>query len=993
VAVAHSQHLAIKTYTTADGLSNNSVHKIFSDSRGLIWFATSEGLSRFNGYDFTTYGTAQGLPHPNVYSILESRAGVFWVGTGAGLASFSSALDPKSSSLFTTYLLAGESTTEVRALAEGRDGTIWVGTNGGLWRSAGPGPGTRFQPVDFRFRLLDLGIVALIEDAFQTLWIGTDTGVFRRWPDGHIAQYQSALAALIADQGVKTLRKAPDGSLLVGTGRGFMTCTPTSTGCSNEQFWDRRRGLSDAYVLDVANGAAGDVWVVSLSALTVVPWAPPGKARTVASRKDLGDFPLEAVASDHDGNLWVGSDGGGVSRFNNDGLVTYSEKEGLGSRDVISVFEDGPGDLLAVTRSPNGLFLNRYLEEKFQSIRLKISPQFVSPIWHGQYQVIARTGEGEWWVATHEGLARFSGIRSPSELSRAQPHYDLGDKDLKSQIIRLFRDGRDNLWISQQHSAWNVLVRWNPHTGRFERFPASAGGPDLANDHAQAYAEDFGGNLWIGLWRGGLWRMSSRGFQHYTLPKELLAGAINWLFRDHIGHIWVGSSIGGAARIDRPEDKNSRITRYTTGDGLSSDTILCITEDLSGYIYLCTGRGVDRLDPTSGHVKHFTTADGLAFGELQIAFRDKNGWLWFGTQQGLSRLIPANAQSRRPPPVIITEVNAGGRSAAISPAGEMEVSIPNLNPGQAQVEIQFAGLSLQAGEALRYQYRLDGSAKDWGTATAQRAVIYSGLRPGSYRFLVRAVNSEGLVSAEPARVLFTILPPIWMRWWFLLSASTTVGLAIASAWRYRQRQLAAVNRVRMRIAADLHDDIGSSLSQVAILSELVRRAPAPGVAEASGPLDQIADVCRELVDSMSDIVWATDPRRDRLGDLVQRMREFAGEVLGGSNIEFRFLAGGIEAREKLTANSRRQVFLIFKESVHNVIRHSRCTRAEASLEQQGNSLVLRIWDNGIGFDISRKHDGHGLASMRDRAANLRAEIKCSSGPDGTVIYLRVPLHG
>jgi signal transduction histidine kinase/ligand-binding sensor domain-containing protein len=993
VAEAHSQHLAIKTYTTVDGLSNNSIHKILPDTRGLIWFATSEGLSRFDGYDFVTYGTAQGLPHPNVYSILESRAGVFWVGTGGGLASFSSASRPKPSNLFVTYPLAGESTTEVRGLAEGRDGTIWVGTNRRLWRSAGTGRGGKFQPVDFGFGLLDLGIVALIEDELQTLWIGTQTGLYRRWPDGHIAQYQSASSALIADQGVKTLRKAPDGSLLVGTGRGFMTCTPTSTGCSNEQFWDRRRGLSDEYILDAANGAAGDAWAVSLSALSVIPCAPPGKARMVASRKDLGDFPLEAVASDHEGNLWVGSDGGGVSRFTHDGLVTYSEKQGLGSRDVISVFEDGPGELLAVTKSPNGLFLNRYLEERFQAIRLNISPQLVSPIWHGQYQVIAETAAGEWWLATHEGLAKFSGIRDLSQLSRAPPRYQLGDKEQRAQIIRLFPDGRGNLWISQQHSPWNVLVRWSPLDGRFERFPASAGGPDLANDHAQAYAEDLGGNLWIGLWRGGLWRMSSRGFEHYALPRELIAGAINWLFRDHIGRIWVGSSIGGAARIDRPEHENSPITRYTTGDGLSSDTILCITEDLSGYIYLCTGRGVDRLDPQNRRVKHFTTADGLVFGELQTAFRDKRGWLWFGTQQGLSRLIPANAQSRRPPPVIITEVNAGGRSAAISPAGEMEVSLLDLNPGQAQVEIQFVGLSLQAGEALRYQYRLNGSAKNWGTATAQRAVIYSGLRPGSYRFLVRAVNSEGLVSAEPAQVLFTILPPIWMRWWFLLSASTTAGLAIRSAWRYRQRQLAAVHRVRMRIAADLHDDIGSSLSQVAILSELARRAPAPGVAEAGDPLDQIADVCRELVDSMSDIVWTTDPRRDRLGDLVQRMREFAGELLGGSNIEFRFLAGGIETREKLTANARRQIFLIFKESIHNVIRHSRCTRSEASLEQQGNSLVLRIWDNGIGFDVSRDHEGHGLVSMRDRAANLGAEIKCSSGPDGTVIYLRVSLHG
>jgi signal transduction histidine kinase len=187
----------------------------------------------------------------------------------------------------------------------------------------------------------------------------------------------------------------------------------------------------------------------------------------------------------------------------------------------------------------------------------------------------------------------------------------------------------------------------------------------------------------------------------------------------------------------------------------------------------------------------------------------------------------------------------------------------------------------------------------------------------------------------------------------------------------------------------LHDDIGSSLSQIAILSELARKKLAPS---GTGALDQIADVSRELVDSMSDIVWATDPNRDRVGDFAERMREFAGEVLGGSDIEFRLALTAIDANQKLNANLRRQVYLIFKECIHNVIRHSAATEACVRLETTGGYLMLEVTDNGKGFDVARRSNGHGVDSLRERAASLAGDIKWISGPGGTTVRLSVPLH-
>jgi signal transduction histidine kinase len=332
-------------------------------------------------------------------------------------------------------------------------------------------------------------------------------------------------------------------------------------------------------------------------------------------------------------------------------------------------------------------------------------------------------------------------------------------------------------------------------------------------------------------------------------------------------------------------------------------------------------------------------------------------------------------------------IRVEGDALAIHPAGETMVSLPDLSPGRDRVQFDFTAISFEAGDVLRYQFMLKGAEEVWTPPAPQRSVIYAGLRPGSYRFLVRAISSDGLVSPQPASVAFTIRAPFWLRWWFPIVVLGFISFAIELIRRYRARQLAAVQRVRMRIATDLHDDIGSGLSQIAILSEVVKRQVTQGTADV---LDQIAGVSRELVDSMSDIVWATDPDRDHVGDLTQRMKEFAGEVLGGSEIKFRLFIGGIEEKRKLSVNVRRQVYLVYKECINNVVHHSESTEAKVSLNGGHAFLALEVSDNGKGFDVTRNCHGHGLASLRDRAAKLGGSIEWVSGATGTTVKMRVP---
>jgi signal transduction histidine kinase len=242
---------------------------------------------------------------------------------------------------------------------------------------------------------------------------------------------------------------------------------------------------------------------------------------------------------------------------------------------------------------------------------------------------------------------------------------------------------------------------------------------------------------------------------------------------------------------------------------------------------------------------------------------------------------------------------------------------------------------------------------------------------------------------------FQLLPPLWRRWWVQGLFGVLVLSTVYALYRFRLAQLLELERVRTRIATDLHDDIGSNLTQISILSEVVRRKVGQDSDMVSEPLMRIADLSRELVDSMSDIVWAVNPRRDHIGDLAQRMRRFASDVLSARNIEFKFYTVDGNLDKEMRADKRRQVFLVFKEGINNIVRHSECKGVTIELSVEKQRLVLKLCDDGRGFDPAKANGnthGHGLESMAERVRSIGGEFNLESRPgQGTAVSLRIPL--
>jgi signal transduction histidine kinase len=572
------------------------------------------------------------------------------------------------------------------------------------------------------------------------------------------------------------------------------------------------------------------------------------------------------------------------------------------------------------------------------------------------------------------------------ETARPIAVYGISDGLGASQVFRLFEDSRDHIWVSTTSSATSGLARWEPVLGRFRDLAGSPGLPSLKDDLARSFSEDRGGSVWIGF-NTGLVRYANGKFQFFSEKDGLPPGAILDIHVDRSNRIWLASRDGGLVRVDQPEDVHPRFVSYTKAEGwLSSNNVEVIGEDASGLLYVGGGSGLDRFEPDTGRVKHFGSAEGLPPGQLRTAFRDRHGALWFGMTNGLARLVPATISRRAPPSILITGLRVGGIPRSLSALGEREMSLADLSAHENQLQIDFVAPGFGPGEVLRYQYRLDGADSNWSTLGDQRTVTYASLASGRYTFAARAVNSDGIVSPQTASIAFTILRPVWQRWWFVTLAMIVLGLTVHALYRRRVARLLEIANMRTHIATDLHDDIGANLTRIALLSEMAKQTRG----EAS--LTSIARIARESVSSMNDIVWAINPRRETLLELTRRMRQHAEEVFTLRDIAVRFNAPDSADSPKLGMDVRRDLLLIFKEAVNNAARHSGCSAVDIELRVAGSRLVLIVADNGAGFDASRESDGQGLMSLQRRARRLGGTLDVTSSPgSGTRVTVNAPI--
>ncbi len=979
-ATVHAEHLPVKTYTVADGLPRDMVYKIKQDSRGFLWFCTMDGISRFDGYAFTNFTTNDGLPDRHVNDFLETKSGTIFIATDGGLARLNpkGLANSKDNPLFTLILPDNPKAKAFQFLFEDETGVIWAGTSDGLYTL---NERRELAAVDLgpaRPDIERLFVSAIIKDRRGVMWIGTYGALFRLLPSGEVHRFTKANG--LPETSISTLHEDKNGRIWVGTrpGTGFfglslLVSEPEIDQEIVERKYAQKDGLPSAWITDLLESSDGKFWVGTTSGLCEWQGGETSVCKTYTTGNGLCSENVWTIAEDKDKNLWVGSRCG-TKKWARYGFTSYFEEDGLGYKMADSIFENAAGELFVSFNKGSGRMVSRFDGEKFELAE----PRFPSNInyygW-GWKQTVWQDRSGDWFFPTGDGLFRFAKPTRFEELANTAPQkIEFGANG--KEIFRFFEDSRGDFWIASGSPF--QLWHWERSTDTWRDITLESG--IGKNSLGTSFVEDDAGNLWIGTGSDSddttLIRYRDGYFHAFTQAENaLLTGWIRDLFVDHAGRLWIANTITGLLRLDDVNAGQLNFVRYTLAEGLSTLGVSCVTEDEFGRIYVGTGRGIDRLDPETGQIENFTTADGLPNSNIEVSLRDRNNNLWFGTTNGLARLVPEPKKDRQPPNVLITGLRVNGEPQSVSILGETTIPQLDLKADQRQVTVDFVGLGASLGEKMRYEYRFDDS--DW-TAAGERTLNFANLASGNYQFEVRTVTADRIYS-QPAAVAFKIAAPIWQRWWFIAGLLALTAVLIYVFYRYRLARLLELERIRTRIATDLHDDIGANLTRIALLTEVANQQTQAGAGNGKrNLLPSIAEIARESVASMNDIVWAISPDHDSLLDLTRRMRQHAEEVFAYRDIDLEFHAPSPDNELKLSVGVRRDLLLIFKEAANNAVKHSACTKVIIDFSCKNSILSLRIKDNGKGFDGDPESDGQGLSSMTRRAKALGGKLKIDS---------------
>jgi two-component sensor histidine kinase len=389
----------------------------------------------------------------------------------------------------------------------------------------------------------------------------------------------------------------------------------------------------------------------------------------------------------------------------------------------------------------------------------------------------------------------------------------------------------------------------------------------------------------------------------------------------------------------------------------------------------------------------FGKADGLPSVQCNgvskpAGWKGKDGRLWFPTIRGVVAVEPGIKTNDQPPPVLIEEILAGGRPLRPEGSAASDSLTLTVPPGRGGIAIHYTALSFQAPEKNRFKYWLEGVDAGWIDAGASRSAYYNNVAPAKYRFRVIACNNDGVWNEKGATLLLIIVPHYWQTWWFKLAAGAALALLLTLLYRSRVTRLRAIERLRIQIAANLHDDVGARLTKVAMVTELVDRQTLPG--QPTKPhIQNIFKTVREITQAMDEIVWTINPKNDTLEHLANYIFQYAQDYFQNTGLRCRLDLPAQLPDWPMSTEARHNLFMALKEALNNVLKHSDATEVRIGLEAAGGRMTLSITDNGRGFLIDQaRSKGNGLGNMAQRLAQIGGRLVLESEPGrGTKIKM------
>ncbi len=625
--------------------------------------------------------------------------------------------------------------------------------------------------------------------------------------------------------------------------------------------------------------------------------------------------------------------------------------------------------------------LHRYDGYAFKSYRH--DPDDATSLSPGATLALREDRTGRLWIGTEDGLNRFD-HQQERFIRYALP----ADSTYPRQSIRILFEDRDGvLWTGTN----GRLYRYDAAHDRFEPYTPFTGPPEhLDERYISGIQQDRNGHLWVlakNLWenRASLFQidLAQDTVTRYALAPEW--GQVGPFLIDSRNNFWIKAP----APVSFPPDARGVLHPRETPVEAAHWTFF---EDRDSIVWIGTRDGLYRKDPASPAptVHRILPSGGANF--IHSVYQVRSGRLLIGTGNGVYQTNthlthPAAATSYRPP-VLLTALHVSNR-AGTTPRMPYGLDRLTLSYQDYSFAFEYAALTFSAPQQNHYRYRIEGYDKDWIDAGTRRFATYSNVPPGRYTLQVEVISAEGVPETEHLALPLIITPAFWQTWWFRGLVAVLVVALLAAAYQYRVRRLLEMERMRLRIASDLHDDVSSNLSGIALMSQIVEQQP--GLApEHRHQLSRIAGTAQQTVEDLRNIVWLVDPGHDRLDDLLLKMKDTAATLLNGT--AYSFHVGDETDPGPLDMEFRRQVFLIYKEILHNIVRHAQAASVEIAVSQHQKNFTLRVTDDGVGFDPSDVQRGHGLRNLRRRAETMGARLEIASQPGaGTQIILTVKM--
>jgi ligand-binding sensor domain-containing protein len=978
-----------------------------------MWFGTLDGLNKYDGYTFKLYKSnpydKTTLSNNIVFKVFEDREKNLWIGTlGGGLNKFD-----RQREKFTQYRFSKSDTTSisddnVRSIYQDLSGRIWVGTNNGLnLFNTKAGTFQRFYSGSKKNSLSNNFVWSIYESAFMpgVLWIGTYNGLNRY------------------DTKEKTFRH-------------FKNVNNNKTSLSNNYAWTIT-GVN--YHLYIGTNKGLNKFNIKTEKVEEVYYNSP-------NNKSLGSDKVWALITDNENHLLVGTLGGGLSisensansnsplifkRFQKNSLVQSS----LSHNDVWSIYIDRTGVLWIATE----LGINKYDSEKEKFSLVKNDPFNNNSLTYNEVTAIYKEPKGNLWIGTRKGLNNLDistgqitrigeegkknyGLTNGyiRSIYRTQSgkvlvgtnggglfQYNSNSKtfqrfiDVKSKaklssenLTSIYEDSNGVLWIG----TLGGINRYNPSTGEVKVYSKNQNSTQsISHDYVYTIYQTSDNKIWIGTLGGGLncFDPANESFVHYFENQNDFSAISNntiWaIYEDKKKNLWIGTN-NGLNKFDRIRGV---FEFYDESKGLYKNAIYGILEDELGRLWLSSNNGIIKYDHEKKNARNYSNGYGLQSKQFtgNAYFQDENGIMYFGGINGLNYFNPSLIQDNKHiPEVVLTDFQIFNQSVPIGNDSYLKKSISEtkeieLPSSQNVFSFEYAALHYSSPQLNQYAYKMEGFDKDWIKAGTRRFVTYTNLDPGEYAFRVIGSNNDDVWNTVGTSVIIKILPPFWKTWWFIsVSILFLMGL-VGTILYFRLKHLLEIERLRVKISADLHDDIGTRLTEISLLTDILYHTEDSNDSiNAKESIRTIGGIARSLIENMSDIVWLINPKRDSLYELFLKLRDGYEEILSHFHIVFHI--NNLEFIEKirLPMDYRKNVYLIFKEAINNTIKYSSCSEISLNADVRGRQLTITMYDNGIGFDVNKKTLGNGLFNMQKRAKNVGGKLRIQSKlGDGTMI--------